>query len=90
MERRRGVNKMTLGKNWFSNRKNKDNRDIIWTKKMLHTKRNLLYENLLNDKHTHSWQISNYVPKWIIEQFVKRGEDDIFGYLFDNNFKYNK
>ena len=91
---------MTLGRNWFSNRKNKDNRNIVWTTKLLHIRRNLLYENLLNDKHAHSWQISNYVPKWIIEQFVERDwewkqdngfvQGNIYGYLWSNGFKYNK
>ena len=73
-----------MNSNWFSNRKNKNNKDIVWTPRLLLKRRNLLYRD------SHNWQISNYVPKWIISQFVERGEDDIFGYLFDNDFKYNR
>lgn len=85
---------MSANRDWFSNRKNKNNKDIIWTTKLLHLRKRLLY------RHTHNSQTSNYVPKWIINQFIERRwewkqdngfvQGNIYGYLWSNGFKYNR
>tara|TARA_R100000278_G_scaffold111821_1_gene89464 strand:- start:39 stop:185 length:147 start_codon:yes stop_codon:yes gene_type:complete len=44
---------------WYTNRRNKLNKDIIWTPALLLKKKKLLLE----DKHCN--RISRYVPGWI-------------------------
>ena len=44
---------------WYTNRRNKLNKDIIWTPALLLKKKKLLLE----DKHCN--RISRYVPRWI-------------------------